>query len=242
MGWGLRMPRRYRIVTVGAFLAATAVVAGCTHSGSFDVEDSASTKWDALVAVVQFKTPPQGPRPTDPVKCPEIFVLEGTSADRVFKTGSEGSNDALLHQFSINEVARDCQVDNSQIAMKIGVQGKVLMGPAGAPGSFSVPIRVVVVRVTDQSPVISKLYHTQATIASGQTQGDFTLVTEPLSVPYTNAVHDYTIKVGFDSAVENSKKKAAAAQTQPANAAAPQQASSGQQHHHHRHTDQSQTQ
>jgi hypothetical protein len=236
------MPRRNKIVTAGAFLAAAAAVAGCSHSGSFDVEDSPGTKWNNLVALVQFKTPPQSPRPADPIHCPEIFVLEGTSADRTYKPGTEDGSENLRYQYSITDVARDCRVDGTQMSMKIGVQGKVLLGPAGSPGSFSVPIRVVTVRETDQSATISKLYHVPASVAAGQTDGMFTLVTEPLTLPYTLGQHDYTIKVGFDSAME--KKKKPEAQAQQASATPQQTAASdsNQPHRHHRRMSPDQTQ
>src|ERR1700678_127426 len=119
------MPGRNRIITASALLAASAL-AGCSgHPGSFDVEDNASTKWDNLTALVTFKTPPKAPRPSDPIKCPEITVLEGTSADRVYTTKDVQSNDALRYQFSVIDVARDCRIDGNQISMKVGVDGKI---------------------------------------------------------------------------------------------------------------------
>ena len=208
-------------------------MAGCGHSGSFDVPDSAPTQMSELMAHVQFKEPPKKPRPADLIQCPEIIVLEGTSADRVYTAGSQG-NDALRYQFSVLDVARDCRIDGSQISMKVGVDGKILLGPAGSPGNFTAPIRVVIVRDTDQAPVFSKLYHIPTVVPAGESQGAFTLVTEPLNVPYTNeyAVHGYTIKVGFDSALE--KKAKDKAQPQQAAAAVVPPTPSGRQHRHHR--------
>jgi hypothetical protein len=233
------MPRRNRTVTANSFLTASvflvaAAVAGCGHSGSFDVQDSGPTQMNELMARVQFKEPPKKPRPADLIQCPEIVVLEGTSADRVYTAGSQ-ANDALRYQFSVLDVARDCRIDGSQISMKVGVDGKILLGPAGSPGSFAAPIRVVIVREVDQAPVFSKLYHIPTAVPAGETQGIFTLVTEPLNVPYTSeyAVHGYTIKVGFDSALD--KKDKDKAQPQQANAAAVPPTASGRQHRHHRH-------
>jgi hypothetical protein len=227
------MPRRNKTVTAGILFVAAAV-AGCGHSGSFDVQDSAPVKMNELMAAVQFKQPPKKPRPADLIQCPEIVVLEGTSADRVYTAGSQ-ANDALRYQFSVLDVARDCRVDGNQISMKVGVDGKILLGPAGSPGSFTAPIRVVIVREVDQSPVFSKLYHIPTAVPAGEIQGIFTLVTEPLNVPYTNeyAVHGYTVKVGFDSALD--KKGKDKAQPEQANAAAVPPPASGRQHRHHRH-------
>jgi hypothetical protein len=228
------MPRRDKIVTASVVFA-TAALAGCSgHLGSFDVDDSPSTKWDNLTALVTFKTPPKSPRPADPIKCPEIVVLEGTSADRVYTTKDAQSNDALRYQFSVLDVARDCRIDGNQISMKVGVDGKILLGPAGAPGSFVAPIRVVIVREIDQVPVFTKLYHIPTAVPAGGTQGIFTLVTEPLNVPYTDefAIHGYTVKVGFDSALE--KKAKDKPQTQQVNATSTPTADGRPHHHHHR--------
>src|SRR5271155_5028763 len=113
------MLRGNRILAVALLLAATGV-AGCgSHSGSFDVDDGAGTKWDNLVAMVTFKEAPRQPRPTDAVQCPEIVILNSTGAERIYKAGSD-TNDGLRHQFSISDVARDCRIENGQMAMKVG--------------------------------------------------------------------------------------------------------------------------
>jgi len=232
------MPRCNKLVTGGALSILAAALAGCgTHAGSFDVDDGASTKFDNLAALVQFKQLPRQPRPTDAVKCPEIVVQEGTTADRV-NAGSEQTNNALRYQFAVEDVARDCIVEGGQLSMKVGVSGKALLGPAGSPGSFSAPVRVVVVRAIDQSPVVTKLYQVPTSVAAGQTQGTFTLVTDPLSVPNSNAMQDYMIKVGFDVV----EKKKPNVQAQQVNSTAQSPASSDRPHRHHRHMNSDQAQ
>lgn len=232
------MPRRKWSLTATVFLG-TGVLAGCGHIGAFDVEDSGATKVNNLMATVQFKEPPRQPRPTDQIQCPEIVVLEGTSADRVYTPGGPENNATLRYQFSVLDVARDCRIDGDQISMKVGVDGKILIGPAGSTGNYTAPIRVVIVREADQSPVFTKLYHVPTTVTAGETQANFTLVTEPLNVPYSSetAVHGYTVKVGFDSALE--KKAKDKAKPQQASATTLPQTANGRPHHHHR-RDQSQ--
>jgi hypothetical protein len=131
--------------------------------------------------------------------CPQIEVQDGTSSVRVFN-GADQSSANLRYQFSLDNVARDCQLANGQLAIKVGVAGRVLAGPAGAPSSFTVPVRVVIRRESDQQPAVSQLYRVAATIPSGQSATDFTVVSDPLSVPYVHedADDDYTVLVGFD--------------------------------------------
>jgi hypothetical protein len=226
-------------LATAAVILALPALAGCgAHSGSFDVEDPGSTKMDNLVALVQFKPLPRQPRPTDNIKCPEILVLDGGAADRVYVNNSaEQNNTNVRYQFRVDDVARDCQIDGNQISMKIGVSGRVLLGPAGSPGSFTAPIRLVIVRETDQASVVTKLYQVPGSVPSGETGSMFTLVTDPVTVPATNAVNDYTIKVGFDVPPDKRPKGAPASPIQQAAARVP---NTPGEHHHHRHHDQTQ--
>jgi hypothetical protein len=201
-----------RFALIGA-IAAASMLGGCGGSsvrgpGSFDADDTSTSQRLANLLAFNKKTEPElPPKPADKVNCPEIMVLDGTAAQRVYANGNEGSNAGLRYQFSIGDVARECAVQNGQIALKVGVEGKVLLGPAGSPGSFSPPVRIVVVRESDQQPVVSKLYKASVSIPTGQTVAGFTVVSEPLYVPFTkeHAEDDYTIKVGFDSGPEKEK-------------------------------------
>ena len=187
--------------TVSFILAASlaALLGGCSsRAGNYDAEDNVTTKLGNMLAFNKPDAPAVPPKPRERVDCPEIVVLDGTAAQRSY-TGA-ASNDTLRYQFSLGDVARECSVQNGQITLKIGAEGKVLLGPAGSPGNFNAPFRIAVVRESDQSPIISKLYTISANIPAGQTQGSFALVSEPLLVPFTqeHAGEDYTIKVGFD--------------------------------------------
>ncbi len=77
----------------------------------------------------------------------------------------------------------------------------MLLGPAGTPGAFTVPIRIAIVRETDNTPVVSKLYSASVNVVPGQTEAPYTLVTEPLLAPFVqrHTAEDYEIKVGIDA-------------------------------------------
>ncbi|TAL78400.1 MAG: hypothetical protein EPN75_10920 [Beijerinckiaceae bacterium] len=184
-----------------AFAAALGL-AGCAHApGSFDDPDSGGSTFSNLAALVQFKKPPPSQAPAEHVVCPDIIILDGTANDRVYGKGDQ-TNENLRYQFSLNDVARDCKIDGNQISLKIGAAGKILLGPVGAPGNFTAPVRIAIVRESDQDPVVSKLYGVPVTVPAGKSEAPFTLVTDQIEIPYThaNAQHDYTIKVGFDAA------------------------------------------
>jgi hypothetical protein len=114
--------------------------------------------------------------------------------------GSAATSDSVRYQFSISETARECDVVNGQIAIKVGVSGRVLIGPAGAPGTYSVPVRIAIKREGADGVLASKLYPVTATIPPSEAGAPFTLVSEPMLVPFTReeAREDYSIIVGFD--------------------------------------------
>lgn len=215
------------------FGAALGLAACGTPPGSFDVQDSNQTKMSNLVAMVQFKKVGAQPGPADPVVCPDIVILDGTAEYRVYGPGDE-TNTNLKHQFSVTDIARDCQVRGSDLSLNVGVAGKLLLGPVGAAGNFTAPVRVAVIRESDQEPVSSKLYQVAVSVPAGQSEGVFSLVTDPFTVPYThrNAQHDYTIKVGFDLGANGKHKPLpeASGKIRPT----PASSNSSQPRHHHR--------
>ena len=52
----------------------------------------------------------------------------------------------LRYQVTIVRTARECQVNSGIMTMKVGVEGRVITGPAGGPGTVNVPIRLAVVQ------------------------------------------------------------------------------------------------
>ena len=184
----------------GAALVAALALSGC--GGGIGVLDYGSSAVKTVGAALPFQAQPRpvpvaAPGSEEIADCPHVEVLEGTSAVRV---GGE-ANSSVRYQYSLGNVARECSLVNGQIAIKVGVEGRVLLGPAGAPGSFQVPLRIVVRRESDQKPAASLTYRIAANIPAGDTQATFTQVSEALLVPYTRpeADSDYTVLVGFDT-------------------------------------------
>jgi hypothetical protein len=176
------------------------VVAGCSSapgSGS-----GASNSVGNFLAFGTTPPPPPPDRTKEVVKidCPEVEVLGGAAAMRV---GGQ-DNASVRYQYSMGDVARECQVENGQINIKVGVEGRVLLGPAGGPGSFQVPLRIAIRREADQKPALSKVYRIAAAISAGESQTTFNMVSDTFQVPYLRprADDDYTIVVGFDDRAE----------------------------------------
>lgn len=195
--------RRSRVVRVTISVLGTAAflgVAGCGgHLGNFDVPEAGGSKLGNLLGFKSNDAPAAAGTQVRHIFCPEVLILEGTAASQAYN-GAPPSSGNLKHQYSLNDTARECTLEGDQLAIKIGVAGKVLLGPAGSPGSFSVPVRMAVLHEHNNEPVISKIYKAAVTVATGETEADFTIVSEPLRVPFIqdHAEDDYTIKVGID--------------------------------------------
>ena len=189
----------------GRFVKASVVMmisalalAGCsTAPGASDPGDTLGN----LFAFNSLSAPPvPNQAVVTKVNCPVVDVFEGAAAQRVYAGGQSSSN--VRYQFSMGDMARECSVENNKIVIKVGIEGKVLLGPAGAPSSFTVPLRVAVRTEADQKIIQSKSYRVQASIPQGQSQTTFTLVADPIIVPFLgeDAFDDYQIFVGFEGA------------------------------------------
>ena len=87
-------------------------------------------------------------------------IADGGAALRV--GGPE--NASVRYQFNIGDTARQCDpAGPGQAALKIGVAGDVVIGPAGAAGTFSAPVKITVTRQGDNSTVFSQTYRAEAT-------------------------------------------------------------------------------
>jgi hypothetical protein len=187
-------------------LASTAVLLaallpGCSSLGSDVPSASLSDTAGNLLAFNRTSAPPMPPPPPEravEVDCPTIEVQDGTASLRTYSGGESNGN--VRYQYSLGDTARECKVIGNQISIKVGVEGRVLIGPMGSPGSFSAPVRIAIKHESEGKAIVSKLYHVPVTVPAGAAEAPFSFVSEPLLVPMVEvrADEDYTILVGFD--------------------------------------------
>jgi hypothetical protein len=202
----MRQAARARVTKLAAAAALAGLAAGCGG----DPGDRASSTLGNLLAFNSPNAPGPAPSAPDPraprlQTCPEVEVLDGGAALRV--GGPAGSS--VRHQFSMTDVVRECQLAGGQLSIKVGVEGQVLIGPAGGAGAFSAPVRVAIRKESDQSIASSRVYRVAATVPPGGAQAPFRLVTEPLSVPFVSemAADDYSVLVQFGGAGSEQRER-----------------------------------
>ncbi|QPF85483.1 hypothetical protein IC762_03890 [Bradyrhizobium genosp. L] len=132
--------------------------------------------------------------------CPPVQVRAGASTYAVANPGKDAVGNDIKFLASITKMARQCSLNSGQIVAKIGIQGRVIVGPAGAPPTIEVPLRVAVVRGgVGEKTIMTKAYTTAVQVdESGSVP--FSLVAEDVAYPAPSAAEndDYVFYVGFD--------------------------------------------
>jgi hypothetical protein len=146
------------------------------------------------------------------VNCPAVEVRRGAATLSVGPPG-ERTAMTLKYQASFVRLARECSTVEGNMVVKIGVEGRVVLGPAGSPGQVSVPLRFAVVQETASSgmrPIATKFVVVPVDVgATGNTP--FVYVEEALSFPIptpTTALDEYLVYVGFDPVSAEAQSKA----------------------------------
>jgi len=174
----------------------------------FFKSSSKATTDDAVVATGGAANPS-----TPDVECPGVAIRTGASTLMIGSKPGEAEPAALdlRYQGSIVNTARECHVAAGTMTMKVGIEGRIITGPAGSPGTVDVPLRVAVVQEGVQPKTIfSKLSHVQVAVANTVDHVPFTLVEPdisfPLPVPLA-AIDNYVVYVGFDPLGAQPEKK-----------------------------------
>jgi hypothetical protein len=145
-------------------------------------------------------TPTAPPEPENELTCPPVSIRAGASTYAVAAEGKQPVGNDLRFQATITRTARQCTKNGDQITARIGIQGRVIAGPAGAPSSVTIPLRVAVVQGgVHEKTIATKAYQTTVSMSEDSSE-PFTLVVEDLvyPVPLGAAGDDYIFYIGFD--------------------------------------------
>ncbi|MEH3117538.1 MAG: hypothetical protein PGN25_08045 [Methylorubrum populi] len=159
------------------------------------------------------------PRAQDPddAYCPPVFVPDGGAAVQAF-AGTAGDNTRLRHQIVFSRLSRECKArPDGSVAVRVGVELRALLGPAGAAGRFDAPVTVTI--KSNEQTVMTRSHRVAVTVPVGAAQGEATMIENDLGVPADKAT-DYDIEVSLVGAA--GRAKPAARRRKPAPAAAPE--------------------
>jgi hypothetical protein len=145
--------------------------------------------------------PNAGPNTPKEIDCPGVEVRNGAATLSIAAAGVEAGPMTTRYQVTIGDTARECAPLGGVMTMKVGVQGRVLLGPAGAPGQVDIPLRIAVVQEgVNPKTIVSKFYRVPVQVAPGQTSVPYTQVEQDLTFPMPPpaVLEAYVVYVGFD--------------------------------------------
>jgi hypothetical protein len=209
-----RMQRRSRVLA--ALLALGLLQAGCSGSSVSSMVPDMSNVFASFNPRVTTSNANAENKPPD-FECPSVGIRRGASTLRVSDNPAEPSPLNLRYQVGIANTARECHLNGPILTMRVGVQGRVVLGPVGMSGEVEVPIRVAVVREgIEPKTITTKLQRIKVTLPPGDSNVLFTHVEEDVSFPMPPGaeIDSYIVYVGFDPLAP--KEPARRQQRQPA--------------------------
>ena len=120
---------------------------------------------------------------TADMECPYMQVREGASTLTISAPGDNAAM-SLRYQGTFVRAARQCAVVAGNMVMKVGVEGRIILGPAGVAGEFIVPLRIAIV---DESPatgtktIVTKLINVPVVVRSMDDNPTFAHVEDGLA-------------------------------------------------------------
>jgi len=163
-----------------------------------------------------FSQPPspqassQAEIPPEDIDCPTVDIRVGAATFTVSAGAADASPMNLRYQAVFDRTARECRARGGMLTMKVGVEGRVIVGPAGSAGEIDLPLRYAVVQEgPEPKTIVTKLRRFKVTIPPEANYVPFMQIEEDLSFPLPRGgnLEAYVVYIGFDhQAVTESKK------------------------------------
>jgi hypothetical protein len=189
-----------------AAMAVAVFAAGCMLLSSPASAQSLGDRFKSLFGGKPDEPAQQSAAPTEPSEaqveenCPPVTIRAGASTYAVGASGKAATGNDVRFQATITKTARDCTKMNGEITARIGIQGRIIAGPAGAPASVEIPLRVAVVQGGVSEKVIATKPYRTTVAMSEDGNVPFTLVADDLVYPMPPGTtgDQYIFYIGFD--------------------------------------------
>jgi hypothetical protein len=168
-----------------ALLGTCLMLSGCAAGLSDMISPSGPTTPEggsSLANIMRFGTaspPPVPPPVEEELECPPVSIAPGGAALRI---GAGGSSEGVRSQITVTDVVRECaRAADGGVIVKVGAEGRVLVGPAGSAGALGATLRIEV-RHADKI-LSSRNARVGATVPSGQAQASWVHVEQGIVIP-----------------------------------------------------------
>jgi len=205
-------PQERCSTVIGTVVLLAVGVAGCASVSSSDwfpsipgFSNVVTTSADRSAMAAQ-PTPPSMDE-----NCPPADIRQGASTLAIASKTQQATGSDLRYQLSITQLARQCALEGPEVRMRVGVQGRVIVGPAGAPNQVEVPLRYAVVREgVDPKTIVSKFRRIPVALPSGTMNVTFTDIEENLRfpMPAPAELEAYVVYIGLDDTGDGNRPPA----------------------------------
>jgi hypothetical protein len=193
-------PGRWRSVAMAAAVAVCCGMLACPASAQSITDRFKSLFGGGKSDEAAPSAPGEGQSETGGLTCPDVKVRAGASTYAVAAPGKQAAGSDMRYQATITRTARDCNLSAGQITARVGIQGRVIVGPAGAPASVEIPLRVAVVQGgVNEKTITTTVVRTTVSMGEGLSV-PFSVVAEDIVYPAVSAdINDsYIFYIGFD--------------------------------------------
>jgi hypothetical protein len=205
---------RWRGDRCAAVLAAAVVLSACSHAATPDPAGTGTpSRFSSLFSGAAGASVPAAAgngAAFNGVDCPNVDIRNGAGLLTINSKPPDAAG--VRYQLNFTDVARQCTVVGSDLVMKVGVQGRIIVGAAGGPGPVDIPLRYAVVREgADVRTLATKFKRIAVEVPPGQANVVFSDVEESLSFPIPSRADlpGYMVYVGFDEIGDAPEKKPA---------------------------------
>jgi hypothetical protein len=210
-----RTKSRWRGDRRAALLAAAVVLSGCSSASTptATADAGAPSRFSSLFsgsAGATAQAASGGGAAFNGDDCPSVDIRTGAGTLTLNGKPPEAAATDVRYQLNFTELARQCTVVGQSLVMKVGVQGRIIVGAAGGPGQVDIPLRYAVVREgAELRTIATKFKRIAAEVAPGQSNVVFSDVEENLSFPIPSRAElaGYMVYVGFDEIGDGPEKK-----------------------------------
>ncbi|MGA9541719.1 MAG: hypothetical protein WBQ77_11840 [Methyloceanibacter sp.] len=129
--------------------------------------------------------------------CPQVVAWPNEKLRTVYQRGHDGDANFIVYRGEITKLSRECQLTGGRVLVKYGYAGRVLLGPKGHAGSYSLPVSV---KATDayKAQIAQDRMTVRVTVPGDQTVGYFSMVRQ-ISLPVRpgTRLEDYKVFVAL---------------------------------------------
>mgnify|MGYP001351526416 CR=1 FL=1 len=97
--------------------------------------------------------------------CPPVVVSQQGAVYNSYQRGGQDDPSKLSFRASIIEATRSCTFNGGMMGMTVAIAGRVVPGPAGAPGAVRVPLRISLYR--DSEELYNQRFDHEVAISGG---------------------------------------------------------------------------